>query len=77
MSELRSEAISLIEKMPEEYLLEIIQYVKKFLSDKEITSKKAFQSFYNLRNEAEKNNLQGMTLDEINAEINAARLKWK
>ena len=30
MSELRSEAINLIEKMPEEYLLAIIQYARRF-----------------------------------------------
>ena len=30
MSELRSEAINLIEKMPEEYLLAIVQYARRF-----------------------------------------------
>jgi len=30
MSELRSEAISLIEKMPEKYLLAIVQYARRF-----------------------------------------------
>ena len=30
MSELRNEAISLIEKMPEEYLLAIVQYARRF-----------------------------------------------
>ena len=30
MSELRAEAVSLIEKMPEEYLLAIVQYVRRF-----------------------------------------------
>lgn len=73
MTALRSEAFDLIKKMPEEYLSEIVQYVKNFLSEKEITSEKALQSFYKLRNEAEKNNLQDMTLEEINAEIDAAR----
>ena len=73
MSELRSEAINLMQIVPEKYLLEIVQYVKKFIAEKEITSEKALQAFYTLRAEAEKNNLQQMTLDEINAEIKAAR----
>jgi len=30
MSELREEAISLMEKMPEEYLLAIVQYARRF-----------------------------------------------
>ena len=30
MSELRTEAINLIEKMPEEYLLAIVQYARRF-----------------------------------------------
>ena len=30
MSKLRAEAINLISTMPEEYLLEIVQYAKKF-----------------------------------------------
>ena len=30
MSELREEAVSLIENMPEEYLLAIVQYVRRF-----------------------------------------------
>lgn len=30
MSELRAEAISLMEKMPEEYLLAIVQYARRF-----------------------------------------------
>ena len=30
MSELRAEAINLIEKMPEEYLLAIVQYARRF-----------------------------------------------
>ena len=32
MSELRAEAVNLIEKMPEEYLLAIVQYVRRFKS---------------------------------------------
>ena len=35
MSELRAEAISLMEKMPEEYLFAIVQYAKDFLKDKD------------------------------------------
>lgn len=34
MSELRAEAISLMEKIPEEYLFAIVQYVQDFLKDK-------------------------------------------
>ena len=30
MSELRAEAVNLIEKMPEKYLLAIVQYVRRF-----------------------------------------------
>ena len=30
MSELRAEAVNLIENMPEEYLLAIVQYVRRF-----------------------------------------------
>lgn len=30
MSELREEAISLVEKMPEKYLLAIVQYARRF-----------------------------------------------
>lgn len=32
MSELRAEAISLLEKIPEKYLLAIVQYVRRFES---------------------------------------------
>ncbi len=35
MSELRAEAISLMEKMPEEYLFAIVQYSQDFLKDKD------------------------------------------
>lgn len=35
MSKLRNEAISLIEKMPEEYLFAIVQYARDFLKDKD------------------------------------------
>ncbi len=35
MTELRNEAISLMEKMPEEYLFAIVQYAKDFLKDEE------------------------------------------
>ena len=73
MTALRSEAINLLENVPEKYLLEIVQYVKNFLAEKEITSEGALQAFYKLRSEAEKNNLQEMTLDEINAEIKSSR----
>ena len=77
MSELRAEAIYLIENVPENYLSDIVKYIKNFISDDKITSEKALQTFYNLRAEAEKNNLQNMTLDEINEEINAARQELK
>ena len=77
MSELRAEAIYLIENVPENYLSDIVKYIKNFISDEKITSEKALQTFYNLRAEAEKNNLQNMTLDEINEEINAARQELK
>ena len=73
MTALRSEATNLLENVPEKYLFEIVQYVKKFLAEKEIKSESALQAFHTLRSEAEKNNLQEMTLDEINAEIKAAR----
>lgn len=72
MSELRAEAVNLMQIIPEEYLLNIIQYAKKFIKP-EITSEKALQAFYTLRAEAKANGLQEMTLDEINAEIKAAR----
>ena len=72
MSELRAEAVNLMQIIPEEYLLNIIQYAKKFIKP-EITSEKALQAFYELRAEAKVNGLQEMTLDEINAEIKAAR----
>ncbi len=72
MSELRAEAVNLMQIIPEEYLLNIIQYAKKFIKP-EITSEKALQAFYKLRAEAKENGLQEMTLDEINAEIRAAR----
>ena len=35
MSELRAEAISLMEQMPEEYLFAIVQYAQDFLKDKD------------------------------------------
>ena len=35
MSELRAEAINLMEKMPEEYLFAIVQYAQDFLKDKD------------------------------------------
>lgn len=39
----------------------------------EITREGAMQAFMTLRKSAEENGLQDMSLDEINAEINAAR----
>ena len=77
MTALRTEAINLMQNLPEEYLFEIVKYVKNFISDKEITSEKALQAFYTLRSEAKKNNLQDITLEEINAEIDAARQELK
>lgn len=41
--------------------------------DNEITREGAMQAFMALRKSAEVNGLQDMSLDEINAEINAAR----
>lgn len=38
-----------------------------------ITGEEARKAFYQLRKEAKKNGLQGMTLDEINEEIRLAR----
>ena len=40
MSELRNEAINLIEKMPEEYLLAIVQYARRF-EDKSFAEEQA------------------------------------
>lgn len=76
MSELRAEALNLIQIVPEEYLSNIIQYAKKFVKP-EITSEKALQAFYKLRDEAKANGLQNMTLDEINAEIDATLIGIK
>ncbi len=74
MSELRAEAVNLMQIIPEKYLSNIIQYAKKFVNlEKEITSEKALQAFYTLREESKLNGLQNMSLDEINSEINAAR----
>ena len=74
MSELRAEAINLMQIMPEKYLSNIIQYAKNVLkSEEKITEEKALQAFYTLRDEAKANGLQNMTLDEINSEIKAAR----
>lgn len=39
----------------------------------EISREEGLKAFYALRKSAEENNLQDMTLDEINAEIEAAR----
>ena len=52
-------------------LMEIIN------SESEITSDRALQTFYALREEAKENGLQGFTLDEINQEINSARQEMK
>ena len=41
--------------------------------EKEITRDGAVQAFMSLRRSAQANNLQDMSLDEINAEIEAAR----
>ena len=41
--------------------------------EKSATREEGLNAFYALRKSAEENNLQGMTLDEINAEIDAAR----
>ena len=40
MSELRAEAVNLIENMPEEYLLAIVQYVRRF-NDKSFADQQA------------------------------------
>lgn len=45
MSELRAEAVNLMQIIPEEYLENIIQYEKKFVKSEEITSEKALQAF--------------------------------
>ena len=42
-------------------------------SDEEITRERGLEAFYQLREEARKNGLQGMSLDEINEEIRLAR----
>ena len=52
-------------------LLEIIN------SEPKVTSERALQAFYALRREAKENGLQGMTLEEINQEINSARQDMK
>ena len=76
MSELRAETVNLMQIIPEKYLSNIIQYAKKFVNlEKEITSEKALQSFYTLREESKLNGLQNMSLDEITSEINATRKK--
>ena len=76
MSELRAEAVNLMQVIPEEYLANIIQYAKRFVKpEKEITSEKALQAFYTLREESKLNGLQNMSLDEITSEINATRKK--
>lgn len=41
--------------------------------DEEITRERGLEAFYQLREEARKNGLQGMSLDEINEEIRLAR----
>lgn len=41
--------------------------------DEEITLEKGREAFYALREQARKNGLQGMTLDEINEEIRLTR----
>ena len=44
---------------------------------KKITGKEARKAFYQLRKEAKKNGLQGMSLEEINEEIRLAREERK
>ena len=44
-----------------------------YFPEQKITREKAMNTFLALRNEAKQNGLQGMTLDEINDEINLAR----
>lgn len=41
--------------------------------DEEITRERGLEAFYELREQAKKNGLQGMTLDEINEEIRLTR----
>ena len=41
--------------------------------EKTVSREEGLKAFYDLRKSAEENNLQDMTLDEINAEIEAAR----
>ena len=41
--------------------------------EKKVSREEGLKAFYALRKSAEENNLQDMTLDEINAEIEAAR----
>ena len=45
------------------------------LQKKKFKNMEGMQTFWNLQNQAEKNNLNDMTLKEINAEISAARKK--
>lgn len=41
--------------------------------DEEITRERGLQAFYELREQAKKNGIQGMSLDEINEEIRLTR----
>lgn len=45
--------------------------------DEDITLERAKEAFYLLRDEAKKNGLQNMTLDEINEEIRLARVEME
>ena len=51
-----------------------LEFIKPNL---EITSEKALRAFHALRMEARENGLQGMTLAEINQEIESARKEMK
>lgn len=69
---------NLISKLSAEEINQVIDYMQYVLSkrDKQSTID-AYNNFIELRKEAEKNGVSGMSLDEINEEINKYRMEKK
>ena len=53
---------------------QVVDYVQYLISKRKRNSlQEGYKAFYSMREEAKRNGIQGMTLDEINEEIRIAR----
>ena len=69
---------NLINKLNDEEINQVIDYMQNIMSKRDKQSSiDAYNNFMELRKEAEKNGISGMSLDEINEEISKYRMEKK